>query len=464
MRMCLRPLCVLMLGLLARGAHSEELTAEQAHLLLDQQRWPEALAAYEQLSTPTQEHATVWYGLARARAQTGDADGAIAAVKNAIERGWEDRRRLEQEADFAALRNHSGFPALITLIAERQQQRARTALAKLQRKHGEGLHYAIDDDERVIFAVALGEQSVADLRQRLRAQATALRELFTRPPQRYLTVVIPQRWANPRVTGHFYPPAFLDAQTIGATLRHEFTHALHFADQQALGQAHPVWMMEGLAKLYEHARFSEAGTTLAFTADLFELQQQVSAGKVHPFAQLLALEHRQFTSRHYDQAGAMFMQLHQAGLLKRFYDTYVADQQRDPSGRAAYEATWGAPLDQIQDDWVRWILAQPLPVPAPAADGGRPSLGCAFAQRPDGLEITQLTEGGPAAQAGLQVGDLLIAADRQRVIDQQDLVPAVFNRRIGETLPLTIRRPDGDRTVDVTIARGAVPAPAAAAP
>lgn len=454
-----RPLHGLLLGLLASAAQAAEGGVEQARRLLDQQRWGEAVTAYEQLTASSPEQADLWYALARARAGAGEADGAIGALTNAIDRGWEDRRHLEQDDDLAAVRSHRDFPTLILLINERQRQRARAALAKLERKHGAGLHYSIDDDERLILAVALDDRSLAELRQRLRAQAEALRELFTLPPQRYLTVVIPQRWANPRVTGHFYPPGFLDAQSIGATLRHEFTHALHFADQQARGQVHPVWMMEGLAKLYEHARFADGTTTFAFGVDLHQLQREVAAGKVHSFARLLALEHRQFTSQHYDQAGAMFMHLHQAGLLKRFYTAYVADQQRDPSGRAAYEATWGAPLERIQEDWVRWILAQPLPVPLPSADSGRPSLGCAFTQRPAGLEISHLADGGPAAQAGLLVGDLVIAADGQRVVDQQDLIPAVFMRRIGEALALTVRRADGDHTMTVTIARGADPAP-----
>jgi tetratricopeptide (TPR) repeat protein len=447
-----------MLGLLAgAAAYAAENTAEQAGLLLDQQRWGEAATAYEQLAGATPEKSEVWYALARARARIGDTDGAMAALRTAIDRGWEDRRRLEQEDDLLALRSHSDFPALAHLITAGQRQRASAALTRLQRKHGDGLNYTIDDEERLVFAVALDERSYAELRERLRAQSDALRELFTLPPQRYLTVVIPRRWANPRVTGHFHPPGFLDAQTMGATLRHEFTHALHFADQEARGQTHPVWMMEGLAKLYEHARFADGSATFAFGVDLFGLQAEVAAGRVHSFARLLALEQRQFTSQHYGQAGAMFMQLQKAGLLQRFYRTYVADQRRDPSGRAAYEATWSASLERIQEEWVRWVLAQPVPVPVPTAGSGRPSLGCLFTQRPDGLEISRLADEGPAAQAGLLVGDVVVAAAGRRIIDHQEVIPAVFGRRIGDTLPLTVRRATGDHTVVVTIARGAEP-------
>lgn len=455
-----RRLWGLALGLLVLGTPAEEVAADQAQRLLDQGRWSEAVVAYEQLTGADPHQADPWYALARARTRAGDVDGAITALRTAIDQGWEDRRRLEQEGDLSVLRSHRDFPALISLIAAGQQQRARAVLTRLQRKHGEGLNYTIDDEERLIFAVALDERSHAEMRERLRAQADALRELFTFTPQRYLTVVIPQRWANPRVTGHFHPPGFLDAQSMGATLRHEFTHALHFADQQARGQTHPVWMMEGLAKLYEHARFADGSTTLAFGADLFELQAEVAAGKVHSFARLLALEHRQFTSRHYDQAGAMFMHLHHAGLLERFYQAYVTGYGRDPSGQAAYESTWGAPLDHIQEVWVRWVLAQPLPVPVPTAESGRPSLGCTLTQRPHGLEISQVSEGGPVAQAGLLDGDVVVAADGRRVIDHHDFIPVIFAHRIGGSLSLTIRRADGDHTVVVVIARGADAVPA----
>ncbi|NIM60902.1 MAG: hypothetical protein GTO30_04390, partial [Acidobacteria bacterium] len=42
----------------------------------------------------------------------------------------------------------------------------------------------------------------------------------------------------------------LIARDIGASLRHELTHAYHYADMDRLGQRHPLWVQEGIATLY----------------------------------------------------------------------------------------------------------------------------------------------------------------------------------------------------------------------
>jgi hypothetical protein len=47
--------------------------------------------------------------------------------------------------------------------------------------------------------------------------------------------------------------------TGSGTIAHEFTHALHFADMEALGQTHPIWEREGLGSLYEEPEPREDG-------------------------------------------------------------------------------------------------------------------------------------------------------------------------------------------------------------
>jgi hypothetical protein len=47
--------------------------------------------------------------------------------------------------------------------------------------------------------------------------------------------------------------------TGSGTIAHEFTHALHFADMEALGQTHPIWEREGLGSLYEEPDPREDG-------------------------------------------------------------------------------------------------------------------------------------------------------------------------------------------------------------
>jgi hypothetical protein len=458
-------LLALVLGAIARSPAEEAAVAAstpaaQAERSLADGRWSDAAVILERLVVDEADDPAHWYALARARSRLGDPAGAMAALTGAIDRGWKARHLLASAVDLDPLRQVEGFAALPERIARHQ---ARVALKKLERKHGPGLTYEIDDQERMIFATALDERSRAELRQRLKAQARVMRlGLFTHPPDHYLTVVIPARWANPRVTGHFYPPAFIDAATMGSSLRHEFTHALHYADQLARDQRHPVWLMEGLATLYEDVDIGDGVAEPRLVHGLWRLQAEVAAGKVHPFATILALEHRAFTSRHYAQAGAMLMQLHQAGLLAGFYQACTTTYAQDPSGRLAMEQVWAKPLEEIQRHWAEWVLALPPALPLPS--GPRPSLGCSFLQRPDGVQIDGIAEDGPAARAGLLSGDVIVAAGGARIIDEQDLVPVVFTRAIGDGLEVEFRRGTTYRQGYLVIGRGSEQPPSAPDP
>ncbi len=345
---------------------------------------------------------------------------------------------------------------------QHRHEQMQAAVDKLRRKHKETLTYDLDDERGLILATALDERGRREARERVVALVEALRGgLFRQATNRLLTVVIPARWANPRVTGHFYPPAYVDAANIGSTLRHEITHAVHYADQRARGQEHPVWLMEGLARLHEDATVADGVVTPCLTHRMVELQAELAAGRIHPFPVLLALEHRAFTSRHYAQAGGMLLYLSMNGHLQRFYDLYTAGHAQDASGRVALEAVCGKPLAEIQQDWLAWALALPPALPLP--NDGRPSLGASFIPFADGMRIDQLAAAGPAAQAGLLAGDVLITVDGVRIITEDDLIPVVFTHPIGASLTLEFRRGGSYLTTRVTIGRGiTAPAPPAA--
>jgi S1-C subfamily serine protease len=84
-----------------------------------------------------------------------------------------------------------------------------------------------------------------------------------------------------------------------------------------------------------------------------------------------------------------------------------------------------------------------------------------------GLLIIQVTPGGPADQAGLRGGseraylgnipimlggDLIVAIDGEKVVDEQDLSQVMNNHRAGDTVKVTIYR--NKRKMDVTVSLG----------
>lgn len=58
----------------------------------------------------------VWYNLACARARTGEADAAMAALESAVAHGWGDADQTLADADLASLRQRADFQALIARL------------------------------------------------------------------------------------------------------------------------------------------------------------------------------------------------------------------------------------------------------------------------------------------------------------------------------------------------------------
>lgn len=68
-----------------------------------------------------------------------------------------------------------------------------------------------------------------------------------------------------------------------------------------------------------------------------------------------------------------------------------------------------------------------------------------------GAEITSVSEGSPAADAGLEEGDLVTGIDDSAVTSAQSLVGLVHARRIDSSVSLTIIRDGEQKSVDVTL-------------
>jgi S1-C subfamily serine protease len=68
-----------------------------------------------------------------------------------------------------------------------------------------------------------------------------------------------------------------------------------------------------------------------------------------------------------------------------------------------------------------------------------------------GARVMSVQEGSPAADAGLQAGDVVTAIDDRPVTSSTELTAAVRSRQPGDTVTLTVRRGGGTESVDVTL-------------
>jgi serine protease Do len=63
-------------------------------------------------------------------------------------------------------------------------------------------------------------------------------------------------------------------------------------------------------------------------------------------------------------------------------------------------------------------------------------------ERPIGAEVNGVTEGSPADDAGMRMGDIILSVDGEPVEDNLDLVDLISQRRPGDTVELGVFRPE----------------------
>ncbi|MEV0704449.1 trypsin-like peptidase domain-containing protein [Saccharopolyspora sp. NPDC050389] len=73
-------------------------------------------------------------------------------------------------------------------------------------------------------------------------------------------------------------------------------------------------------------------------------------------------------------------------------------------------------------------------------------------QQQAGAQVRDVTQGGPAEQAGIRPGDVITKIGDRAVLDTDSLIAAVRSHAPGDRLPITVTGPGGDRTVDATLA------------
>jgi putative serine protease PepD len=79
-------------------------------------------------------------------------------------------------------------------------------------------------------------------------------------------------------------------------------------------------------------------------------------------------------------------------------------------------------------------------------------LGVGITDASDGVKLTQVRPGTPAAKAGLQTGDVITAVGGERVHDATALSTAVDAKKPGDRVTLTYTRNGQSHTVTVTLA------------
>lgn len=401
------------------------------------------------------------YNMACVKAVTKRPDEALAYLERAADAGFVDFIHIENDTDLVSLRDLPRYKTFLKNKDAYQRKDADRDLTTLRQQFGDKYIYELDPANKLIFAANTDAQTLADVKRWLTMQAKSQwATLFENKPDQYIAVVLPsasdyrQLIRQPGVEGIYLPSArMLIARRLGQVMTHEFTHAMHAADLDRLDQDHPIWIVEGIASMFEAGQFEGNNLVPRDNFRLWALQSAARSKRLISLEKLFTWKQPQFVANAtlgYGQASSVMLYLHDQGLLRRFYDQFKSNFGKDPTGKATLEQVTGRPLAQFEKDWIAWMVKRTPPAFNTGPQGA--FLGVQFSQENDGLKVDAVVTDGPAHKAGIKAADVIVGLNELDVRDQQSLMPILKEFKPGDNVQLKVRR--GDRYLQVPLVLG----------
>ena len=277
----------------------------------------------------------------------------------------------------------------------------------------------IDRTRRIIYISALDKHHLQRTSAKLAHYCDAqIKTLLINRPKFYLTIILPtikdyrKMKPGPNVMG-FYQSATRTLTSIdrGRVLLHEFTHALHHADQIQARQIHPIWVWEGLATLFESAPITSSGLEPKLDARLGYLQRAIRTNSSLPFRKLFSLDVKDFSrdaNLAYSQSRYVMLYLYRQKALRIWYEDYKRTFAADKTGQAAMERALARPLYQIEREWKKWVLSLKNPSAATLWRSRQGRLGVKVVKGRGGVKVVGFLPNSPAVLAHrIKKGDII---------------------------------------------------------
>ena len=405
-----------------------------------------------------------YYNLGAALSMQGDGPGAVNALSQAITLGFTDIQQISRDADLATLRETDFFRQLVEnwqALVEARRQNDLSSIKPLIRRT---LEARTDPDLKIELLSAHDQTATDQAHAELEMLASwATGHLFSGvaslEDSPWIMVVLPDRtgfaqWAitvfGPSVRGSIgsvggayeHQKRRLIAQDLGATLRHEFIHVLHWRDMNRLGQAHAPWIQEGLASLVEDYDMVKGEPTPVASWRTNIVKRMSDRHRMPSIMELASTHMNSFTSKRplakYAQARTIMLYLLDHDLLDAFYKTYTENYEEDPTGISALEQVLDIEIDEIETDFRAWV-DQLETVPETGTDL-QATLGIEIETGTgDGVVVKGLP-GNARSRTGLRLGSVITAIDEHPTRDLFELIRVLGKYRSGDSVTLHHRR------------------------
>ncbi|MCD4658093.1 MAG: putative Ig domain-containing protein [Planctomycetes bacterium] len=389
-----------------------------------------AIEIYLQVLKLDRDNVYALYNIACAYALLNDKIKAFEYLVKAVKAGFIDFSHIKNDNDLKILRNSTKFKKLIKDLEKRFDITGK-ALNKPLEELFPGYLIHRDEANRLIFLTNVGSNDekrkkiLEFISAQLMNYAKAQREsLFDKQPSSYIKILLPnnrdfsvyrKQAGYSEIVGGWYNPGtkLLISKSLGHTLIHEFTHALHYADTWSRGIWHKIWFSEGVATCFENSMLPE-GSRKNLTPihnwrmDLAIKAVQSDSKYYVPWDELFNMSRTKFLNTqniqyHYAQARYIVYWLNELGKLKEFYDAYNQTYKKDKSGIKAFEKVFGNNLSKIEVQWKTWMKS--ISRPTRSAWLG---ITASYRTNPQGLKLLRIFSNSPAKSAKLRKGDILL--------------------------------------------------------
>lgn len=422
---------------------------------------------------------TPWYNLAAVSSLRGDLPAAEQRLTRALALGFSDIRILRTDPHMAAFRITQLFQDIDTrwpeILAARRESDLNAARQIVGRVHESRTLDPWKIDLLSSHDPTATDEATTEI-ERLAAWITDTVFTGLKPENAFnedpwAAIVLPDREGFGRWTLATFGPGpgrgfstiggaydhnrrRLVAQDLGATLRHELIHVLHWRDMSRLGQQHAAWIQEGLASLVEDYDIRDGTLTPVPSWRTNIVKRLHTARRLTPLDELAATSlDRLSTNRplaQYAQSRAVMLFLLDQNKLTDFYRHYTETFAADPTGMTALRETLNLPdQNALEQAYQSWLTALPM-IPETGSELAA-TLGIEIENGDGtGVRVTGLPAGG-RQRTGLSVGSFITAINNRPTRDLHELIRVLSDYAPGDTITLSHRRGRLHHTSEVTL-------------
>ncbi|MHC4608433.1 MAG: tetratricopeptide repeat protein [Planctomycetota bacterium] len=426
--------------------------------------YEEAIKIYEQIIEADPNDSIALYNAACGHSLLGNKEEAVDYLKKSVAAGYTNFNHMEADSDLDAIRDTDGYKELLAKRDELEKGAIEGRLERYKKELGEKYKVVRDEERKLVILSDMKEETLNQYLGILRRYQDALHsEYFEHLPDYYILVLIPSSAAEYRDkfggrsgAAGFYNPGTrtltVNIQTGTGTMTHEFTHAMHYADQGGHRQRHPIWIIEAFGSLFEQCTVRD-GRPIGFTNwRLPILQRAIRGGNAFPMRDFITKSNRYFqrnSSLSYAQTRYIFYYLQEKGLLQDFYRAYTHFWNEDRAGLVVLEEVLGRSIEEWVPEWEKFVLGLRYSGGAPRSGG--PRIGISIEAVEEGLKITTVSPGSGAEEAKLREGDVVTKADGADIRTIEDLRKVLGKKKKGDKLALTILRDGEEQEIEVKL-------------